>query len=140
MSTATVVVKKVISAPRDEVFQAFTDAVIMREWFYPNDDMSAEISNDPVVGGGYTIKMHAKNGDIYTHVGEYQELLPPEKIVFTWNSDFVQNTVVTVSLVETGGATEVTITHDLLPEGEMAENHRGGWTGCLNRLESFYNA
>ena len=84
--------------------------------------------------------MYAKNGDIYTHVGEYKEISPPDKLVFTWNSDFVQNTVVTLTLSDSDGGTEVTISHELLPEGEMAENHRGGWTGCLNRLETIFSA
>ena len=139
MSQETVVVKKVINASRDEVFRAFTEADIMSRWFYPEEDMSAEVSNNPVEGGGYTLKMHTKNGDIYTHVGEYREISPPDKLVFTWNSDFVQNTVVTVTLADSESGTEVTITHDLLPEGEMAENHRGGWTGCLDRLELYFS-
>lgn len=138
MSSATVVVKKVISAPREEVFKAFTDVEVMSKWFFPDDDMSVDVTNNPVVGGDYTLKMYAKNGDTYTHVGEYRELTPPDRLVFTWNSDFVQNTVVTVSFSESGDGTEVTVTHELLPEGEMAENHRGGWTGCLDRLGSIY--
>ena len=140
MSDATVVVKKLISASKDEVFRAFTDSDIMSKWFFPGDDMSAEVTNHPVVGGEYTLKMHAKNGDTYTHVGEYKEISPPDKLVFTWNSDFVQNTVVTVTLEDSADGTEVTISHALLPAGEMAENHRGGWTGCLERLGSYFNA
>lgn len=140
MSSTTVIVKKVISAPRDEVFRAFTDAEIMSKWFFPEDDMSVDVTNNPALGGDYTLKMHAKNGDIYTHVGEYKEITPTERLVFTWNSDFVQNTVVTVTFSDSGEGTEVTISHDLLPQGEMAENHRGGWTGCLSRLDQIISA
>lgn len=142
MSTATVVVSKVINAPRDEVFRAFIGPEVMRSWFFPDEDMSVEVANNPVVGGDYTLKMHTKNGDIYTHIGEYKEITPYERLVFTWNSDFVQNTVVTVTFTDSdsGDGTEVTVSHDLLPEGEMAENHRGGWTGCLNRLDQTISA
>ena len=140
MSETTVVVKKVISASRDEVFEAFTNADIMSKWFFPEDDMSAEVTNNPIEGGDYTLKMRAKNGDTYTHVGEYKEISPPDKLVFTWNSDFVQNTVVTVTLIESDGGTEVTISHELLPSGDMAEKYRGGWMGCLNRLGLFLDA
>ena len=122
------------------MFEAFTDADIMSKWFFPGEDMSAEVTNNPVVGGGYTLKMHAKSGDTYTHVGEYKEITPPDKLVFTWNSDFVQNTVVTVTFVESGSGTEVTVSHDLLPNDEMRQDHRKGWTGCLNRLESIFGA
>jgi uncharacterized protein YndB with AHSA1/START domain len=140
MSDTTIVVKKVISAARDEVFEAFTNADIMSKWFFPGEDMSAEVTNNLELGGSYTLKMHAKNGDVYTHVGEYKEITPPEKLVFTWNSDFVQNTDVTVTFVESGSGTEVTVSHDLLPNDEMRQDHRKGWTGCLNRLESIFGA
>jgi len=136
MSESTLVVKKVINASREELFEAFSNPDIMSKWFYPGDDMWVDVANEFHVGGTYTLKMHASNGDIYTHVGEYKEIVPPEKLVFTWNSDFVQNTIVTVSFSEMESGTEVTITHDLLPSGEMTENHRKGWGGCLNRLES----
>ena len=134
MSDNPVVVSKVINASREELFEAFTNPTIMSKWFYPEEDMSVEVSNRFHVGGGYVLKMHSKDGDIYTHVGEYMEIAPPEKLVFTWNSDFVQNTVVTVTFSEIDSGTEVTISHDLLPAGEMTGNHRKGWGGCLNRL------
>ncbi len=136
MSDNPVVVSKVIHASREELFEAFTNSDIMSKWFYPDEDMSAEVTNTLHVGGGYVLKMHSKSGDTYTHVGEYKEIVPPQRLVFTWNSDFVQNTVVTVTFSETGSGTEVTVSHDLLPEGEMAENHRKGWGGCLARLQS----
>lgn len=136
MSENTLVVSKVINASKEELFEAFSNPDIMSKWFYPNEDMSVEVSNTFHVGGGYVLKMHSKDGEIYTHVGEYMEIVPPEKLVFTWNSDFVENTVVTVTFSNADSGTEVTISHDFLPEGEMKENHRGGWNGCLSRLES----
>jgi len=138
MSGNPVVVSKVINATRKELFEAFTNPDIMSKWFYPEEDMSAEVTNTFHVGGGYILKMHSKSGDLYTHVGEYKEIVPPEKLVFTWNSDFVQNTVVTVTFSESGNGTEVTISHDLLPAGEMTENHRKGWGGCLSRLGTVF--
>lgn len=140
MSENTVVVKKFISAGRDEVFEAFTNADIMSKWFFPGEDMSAEVTNNLELGGSYTLRMLAKNGDVYTHVGEYKEITPPEKLVFTWNSDFVQNTVVTVTFAESDSGTEVTVSHDLLPNDEMRQDHRKGWMGCLGRLESIFGA
>ncbi len=126
MSEHAVVVSKTINATREDLFEAFTNPEIMSSWFYPEDDMSADVLNEFEVGGSYTIKMHAGNGGIYTHVGEYKEIVPNEKLVFTWNSDFVQNTVVTVTFSETDAGTEITITHDLMPSEEMAENNRKG--------------
>jgi len=136
LSENTVVVKKIISARREEVFEAFTNPEVMTNWFYPFDDMSVDVTNTLEIGGSYKLLMHGKDGELYTHVGEYQEIEPPEKLVFTWNSDFVQNTIVTVTFHEADGGTEVTIAHDLLPDDKMREDHRGGWMGCVNRLEA----
>ena len=136
MSEHTVIVSKTINASKEELFEAFTSPEIMSKWFFPEDDMSADVTNEFREGGSYELKMHAGNGDIYTHVGEYLEIVPNEKLVFTWNSNFVQNTVVTVTFSETGSGTKITISHNLLPSEEMGENHRKGWTGCLNRLEN----
>ena len=45
--------------------------------------------------------------------------------------------MVTVTFDEADGGTEVTIAHDLLPDEKMREDHKGGWAGCLSRLEAF---
>lgn len=140
MSVNPVVVTKLIKASKQELFEAFTNPQIMSKWFYPDEDMSVEVSNTFHVGGGYVLKMHNKNGEVYTHIGEYMEISPPDKLVFSWNSDFVENTVVSVTFSEKDGATEVKVSHDLLPNDEMRENHQGGWNGCLDRLKSTMSA
>lgn len=138
MNTDKLIVKRIINAGIDSVFEAFSKPEIMRMWFYPDEDMSAEVSNTFRVGGGYVIKMHTKTGDTYTHTGEYLEIVSPEKIVFTWNSDFVNDTVVTVTLSEAEDGTEVVLSHDFLPEGELTHKHRSGWGGCLDRLDAYF--
>lgn len=136
MSEHSATISRVINATREELFEAFTNPEVMSQWFYPDEDMSVEVNNTLQVGGGYTLKMHGKDGVTYTHVGEYKEIVPPEKLVFTWNSDFVQNTLVTIVFNDSGEGTEIVLTHDLLPSEEQVECHIGGWTGCLNRLQS----
>lgn len=138
MSENRVVVKKVIKAGKDEVFDAFTNPVILSKWFCPGDDFKVDVTNTLEVGGSYSIIMHLPGGKSYTHVGEYREIEPPEKLVFTWSSDAVDGTIVTVTFDEVDGGTEVTITHDLLPSEEQRENHRKGWTGCLRNLEKLF--
>ena len=69
------------------------------------------------------------------HRGEYLEIKPPEKLVFTWNSPAVQNTRVTVELKDLGDSTEIWLTHELLPTEEARKSHEGGWNGCMVKLE-----
>lgn len=138
MSENQVVVKRVIKAGRDELFEAFTDPRIMTRWFYPFEGWRVEVKSSLGVGGSYSIVMFEPDGGTYAHTGEYRDIQPPERLVFTWNSDHVQGSVVTVTLAEVEGGTEVTITHDLLPTEKMREDHRKGWTGCLNNLDKLF--
>lgn len=138
MSEKEVVVKRVIKAGRDEVFEAFTDPEILTRWFYPFEGWRVEVKNALEVGGAYSMVMFEPGGAKYEHTGEYKELSAPERLVFTWNSEFAQGTVVTVTLAEVEGGTEVTITHDLLPTEKMREDHRKGWTGCLGNLDKLF--
>jgi len=135
MINSIAVVKKVINTTREELFEAFSDPEIMSKWFYPYDDMWVEVSNTFQVGGEYVLKIHNKDDAIFIHEGEYKEIVPPEKLVFTWNSALVQNTVVTIEFDEVDSGTEITLTHELLPTEEEVERHKAGWQSVLNRLE-----
>ncbi|MDX1618960.1 MAG: SRPBCC domain-containing protein [Balneolaceae bacterium] len=129
-------VKRVIDADRETIFEALTDQNIMQKWFYAGPDgWSATVENDASVGGSYRIDMHGEN-DTYSHEGVYREIVPNEKLVFTWNSQSVQDTVVTITLTEVDGGTEVSLRHEFMPNEEMKKNHTEGWTVILQRLEN----
>lgn len=128
-------VRKVIDADRETVFKALTESGIMEEWFFAGPDgWSATVKNDFRVGGSYRIDMHGEN-DTYWHKGEYREIISNEKLVFTWNSRAVEDTLVTITLAEVEGGTEVTLTHEFMPNEEMKKNHTEGWTAILARLD-----
>lgn len=132
----TVVVKKVLDADRGALFRAFSDPEIMRRWFFPGEEgWSAEVTNEFEVGGRYRLDMHDPDGNTWSHWGEYREIDFPNKIVFTWNSDLVEKTEVTVEFRKAADGTEVILTHEFLPDEEQREKHRGGWNGCLSNLE-----
>jgi len=138
MSESKVVVTKVIKAAPEEVFEAFTNPEIMAEWFFGVEDWSVEVSNTLEIGGKYFLNMIATDGKEYKHTGEYKIIAPPEKLVFTWNSDFVQDTVVTIHFRKIADGTEITLEHEFLPTDEARKSHRKGWTVCLNNLEKIF--
>lgn len=120
----------------------------MNEWFYGGEGRSVN-TNDLRVGGKYKNEMYmvgtsgcggesAGDGTPNTHTGEYLEIVPPEKIVFTWNSPIVKNSRVTVELKDLGDSTEVWITHDQLETEELRKQHNGGWDACLSNLEKYF--
>lgn len=139
------VIKKVISAKREDVFAAWTKPELMQRWFCP-PNWSAKTTNELKVGGSYSHNMisdgktgSACNSDSnqHLHTGEYLEISPPEKLVFTWNSPSVKNTRVTIELREQGESTELTLTHELLETEELRNRHTEGWEACLANLLTF---
>lgn len=128
-------VKRVIGADPETIFKALTDQGIMQKWFYAGrEGWSATVENDPRVGGAFKVDMHGEN-DTYSHEGVYREVVPNEKLVFTWNSQAVQDTVVTITLTEVDDGTEVVLKHEFLPNEEMKTNHTQGWTVILEHLD-----
>lgn len=128
-------VKRIIKADRETIFEALTDRAIMEKWFFAGPEgWSATVKNDARIGGTFRIDMHGKN-DTYSHEGTYKEIIPNEKLVFTWNSKAVQETLVTITLTEVDGGTEIKLRHDFMPDEEMKKNHTEGWTQILKHLE-----
>lgn len=141
-----VVVKRTFAAPREKVFQAWSDLALMARWFCrcaghpPTRVLQADVRS----GGSYRIEVEgpvqgAAGTMLYRGWGEYREVRPPERLVFTWNweHDEFRDTLVTVEFRSLGasGFTEVTLTHELLPTEKARAEHRQGWGECFEMLE-----
>lgn len=122
---------------------------MMSQWFVGGPG-KAIVTNDFRVGGNYENKMIlATEGDThqgcgtpggpnaYIHSGQYLEIIPPEKIVFTWNSHLVADSRVTIELRDCGDTTDLTLTHELLETEELRQKHTGGWNHCLTNLANY---
>jgi uncharacterized protein YndB with AHSA1/START domain len=139
MNATTLIVKKIINAPCQKVFDAWSKPEVIEKWFYPPEIYwSAAASNEFKVGGHYKLEMLKQDGVVYSHTGEYKEIIPNKKIVFTFNSNLVSNTLVTVELRAIENKTEITLTHELFPNEEMCARHQMGWEGCLENMDHFF--
>jgi len=89
-------------------------------------------SLDVRVGGSFCFDL--ENGS--SVIGTYLQIIPPEKLVFTWSSGAAQNgeTVVTLDFHDQGGATEVVLTHEHLSTPERRALAEGGWPSLLDAL------
>jgi uncharacterized protein YndB with AHSA1/START domain len=132
---------RTFAAPRDRVFRAWTDAREFAQWFHPSSDYKTVITRlDLRVGGKYSVEMHPKEGNIHRISGTYEEILPPEKLSFTWrlqHDETATETLVTVVFKDLGNSTEVSLTHKNLLTAESREKHNQGWVGCFGQLESY---
>ncbi|MEO9884259.1 MAG: SRPBCC domain-containing protein [Balneola sp.] len=130
-------VSKIIKADKATVFNALTDEKIMAKWFCAGPEgWSSTVKSDSKKGGSYQIDMHDGEDVTYTHTGEYKEVTPNDKIVFSWNSQVVEDTLVTITLTAVNDGTEVKLHHEFMPNDQQVENHTGGWTMILERLSA----
>jgi uncharacterized protein YndB with AHSA1/START domain len=135
-------IKRIIKAPRDRVYAAWTDPVQLRQWFGPEKVQTRELNAEPRVGGKFRWDLTNLEGEEMTCLGEYRELQPGRKIVFTWqwqdDEDWEEhNSVVTVELNDCEGGTELRLTHEQLPNEASRDGHTGGWNSALDKLEKF---
>jgi glutathione S-transferase len=73
-----------IKAPRNRVYAAWTDPAQMKRWFGPENVQTREVIADARVGGEFRWDLINQEGKEMTISGEFRELKPDEKIVFTW--------------------------------------------------------
>lgn len=137
IQTGKIVVKRIIPATVDEVFDAWLDADSLSQWMLPGDHRRNTVSVDARVGGAYEIIMHHQDGD-KRHYGEYRGIERNRKLVFTWYSDATRHTetLVTVEFIVASDSTEVVLTHERIPDHEAGLAHTRGWTRGLELLEN----
>lgn len=127
-------VKRTIQADKESVYKALTSEKMMAKWFYPaQEGWKAEVSFKPREGASYRIDMINPDGEVYSHKGVVREVKENSKLVFTWNSRAVSDTVVTITLSDGGEGTVVTLVHEFMPRDEQ-KAHKEGWTAILDNL------
>ena len=130
-----------IRATPETVFEFFTDAGKLTRW------LATEATLDPRPGG-VCRQEHARedgSGGSYHMRGEFLEVSPPERVVFTWGFTDPDvgvppgSSVVDVTLSPDGDGTRLRLEHRDLPVAAI-DSHAGGWTGMLERLATAVTA
>lgn len=134
--TTALLVKRSFRQSPEKVFRAFSSAELMSQWFYSGKDWSADIESDFREGGAYRVTMRSPKGDVIPHTGIYKEISPARKLVFTWNSAYAKNSLVTIHFEPKDGGTEMTLCHEFLAE-DMRLPHQEGWGACFDNLETW---
>lgn len=121
-----------IAAKPETVFDFFTDPDKMIQWM----GRAAEL--EPRPGGLFRCDI---NGESIA-AGEYVELDPPRRVVFTWGWEgegsvtLPGSSTVEVQLEPDGDGTQMRLIHRDLPNAESAERHRHGWDHYADRLST----
>lgn len=132
------------AAPRERVFDAFTNEDVLRQWWSAGPDWETPLAEaDAREGGAYRLSMRTPTGEVHTVFGEYREVRPPERLSYTWTWEEgpgpvmagSENSFVVIDFVEDGDGTLVKLTHSGFANGELRDLHVHGWEGVLANLE-----
>jgi uncharacterized protein YndB with AHSA1/START domain len=127
------------AAPPHKVYSAWTKAQELAFWFGPAgaEALSAEI--DARVGGRYRIAFRTPDGEKHEVGGTYLEVVPNERLTFTWAwyTTPERQSLVTLRFAADAGGTSFTLTHEQFFDEAARDAHRGGWGSALDKLEAY---
>ncbi|MFG6503972.1 SRPBCC domain-containing protein [Microbacterium sp. P05] len=132
--------ERLLDATPEQVWAAWTDADEVAEWWHPADATTPResVSVDARVDGRYAYTMvNQATGEEYPTGGQYLEVVPHDRLVFTWGNpgaDPEDTPVATVTIASAGDLTRLTF--DLRGVDGMAgdESFYDGWASALDSL------
>ncbi|WP_197387564.1 SRPBCC domain-containing protein [Ralstonia pseudosolanacearum] len=133
---------RLIRAPRERVFDAFTDQAALAAWHCPRGMSVLEASADPRVGGRYRVVMGGRDGSRHIAVGEYQTLDRADFLAYTWAWESGSmppdlKTLIEVTLTDQDGGTRLHMRHSGFPDTQTRDGHLTGWQSVFNRLSDY---
>ena len=131
--------KRRLKAPPAKVFAAWTDPEKVKLWMGPGEIKAAHVESDPRTGGRYRWVMRAPNGEEHDVGGVYREVVPNEKLVFTWAWKTMpeRESLVTIDIKPDGAGSLLTLTHEQFFDEDARDRHNAGWTGAMDKLEKY---
>ena len=84
LAEPSLTIKRRFNAAPPKVFSAWTDPEKLKRWFGPGQAETVLVESDARVGGRFRIVMRAPDGEEHDVSGVYREVVPDQKLVFTW--------------------------------------------------------
>jgi uncharacterized protein YndB with AHSA1/START domain len=146
MSTASSVLiepsltlKRQLKASPASVYAAWTNPKKIVKWFGPDAGPVEHAALDVRVGGKYTVIFRTENGEQHQVSGIYRGVVPNEKLVFTWawRSTPERESLVTILIKPDGAGSLLTLQHEKFFDEKARDDHRRGWSGCLDKLVQY---
>jgi uncharacterized protein YndB with AHSA1/START domain len=131
--------ERLLLAPPERVFSAFTDPERLRRWWGPAGFAVQSLEFDAAEGTDYRITMQPPNGDVFHIRGTFRAVEAPRRLVFTFSYEEPdpddQETLVTLTLDPEEAGTRLVLDQEPFRTAARWELHRQGWTETLERLE-----
>ncbi len=138
-SLPSVTIVRTIKASPGKVWAAITRPEQMLQWWGPDAGPTLKAEADVWPGGRFSVLFRLLNGEEHNPTGVYRDVLPEQKLVFTWEWPGMpeRESLVTFLLRPLGTGTELTLIHERLPDEEARQSHEKGWSGLLDKLPIF---
>jgi uncharacterized protein YndB with AHSA1/START domain len=138
------VLTRIIDAPREVVFKAWTDPNLLRQWFAPAPWTTPVAETDVRAGGANFMVMRGPDGNEFPNQGVYLEVVKNERLVFTdafskaWEPSAKPFMTVVLTFEDAGGKTKYTarVKHWNQADREVHEKmgFHQGWAICAEQL------
>jgi uncharacterized protein YndB with AHSA1/START domain len=143
-SDRELVLTRIIAAPREKVFRAWTEPQLLKQWFAPLPYTTPVAELDVRAGGASLIVMRGPDGNDMPNRGVYLEVVKNERLVFTdaytnaWQPSAKPFMTVILTFEDEAGKTKYTarVAHWTVADREVHEKmgfHRG-WGQCADQL------
>lgn len=146
---ATLILRRLLDAPRELAFKAWTSAEHIQQWMRPEEGMLVPLATmDLRVGGKFRIQMKAPDGEFFTAVGVFKEVKAPERLVYTWDwekdgagEEFGEvegkPSLVTIEFLKRGERTEMVLMHTRFATVQSRDSHAQGWGKIAESFANF---
>lgn len=138
------VLTRIIDAPREKVFRAWTDPALLKQWFAPLPWTTSVVEADVRTGGSSLIVMRNPEGQEFPNAGVYLEVIENERLVFTdaytraWEPSEKPFMTGILTFEDEAGKTKYTarILHWTVADREQHEKmgFYEGWGQCTDQL------
>ena len=132
--------KRRLNATPEKVYAAWTDPKQIVKWFGPDSGAVTRAEADAHTSGRFSIVFHTEDGEEHHVSGVYREVVPNEKLVFTWawRSTPERESLVTVAFKRDGAGTMLTLIHEQFFDEAARDRHQEGWSGALDKLDALF--
>jgi uncharacterized protein YndB with AHSA1/START domain len=135
---------RIIDAPREAVFEAWTNPDLLKQWFAPSPWTTPVVETDVRAGGANFMLMRGPDGNEFPNHGVYLEVVKNERLVFTdafskaWEPSAKPFMTVVLTFEDAGGKTKYTarVKHWNQADREAHEKmgFHQGWAICAEQL------
>ena len=138
--THTIEVSQDFSVPVEELFQAWTEAEHLKQWWHPMGDSLESVTNELQTDGAVEYQF---NKNEFRVSGKYKEAEINKKLVYTWNWDFDKDDLLnetytlSISFESNDGGSSIHVVQEGLESEEAAPADEGAWKTELENLKKY---